>query len=38
MRIKKGIKKAFEEFEKHLLNVGVAVIAFAILTSKFVEK
>ncbi|RUM48184.1 MAG: hypothetical protein DSY47_06105 [Hydrogenothermus sp.] len=31
MRIKKGIKKAFEEFGKHLLNVGVAVIVFAIL-------
>jgi uncharacterized membrane protein (DUF441 family) len=29
--MKKGIKKAFEEAGKHLLNIGVAIIVFAIL-------
>lgn len=31
MKLKKGIRKAFEEFGKHLLNIGVAIIVFAIL-------
>lgn len=29
--MKKGIKKSFEEAGKHLLNIGVAIIVFAIL-------
>ena len=28
---KKGLRKAFEEIGKHLLNIGVAIIVFAIL-------
>jgi ABC-type Mn2+/Zn2+ transport system permease subunit len=28
---KKGLKRAFEEAGKHLLNIGVAIIVFAIL-------
>lgn len=31
MNWKKGLKKAFEEVGKHLLNIGVAIIVFAIL-------
>jgi len=29
--VRKGLKKAFEEIGKHLLNIGVAIIVFAIL-------
>lgn len=29
--MRKGLKKAFEEIGKHLLNIGVAIIVFAIL-------
>ncbi len=31
MSWKKGLKKAFEEVGKHFLNIGVAIIVFAIL-------
>lgn len=31
LKWEKGLKKAFEEVGKHFLNIGVAVIVFAIL-------
>ncbi|EDP74431.1 hypothetical protein [Hydrogenivirga sp. 128-5-R1-1] len=31
MKWEKGLKKAFEEVGKHFLNIGVAIIVFAIL-------